>query len=395
MASINSRAGKLIVDFRYEGQRCRETTAFKDTAGNRRKLSVLIERMEAEITLGTFKYEEYFPNSARGKKLSQVAKLRAAAHESVTPLFESFSELWFREREGEWRKSYQKNIRYTLDAYLLPHLGEFKLNEISKAKIMDFRSKLLATTTLTGKKLGNDRINKIMSYARMIITEASERFEFSNPWINIKPLKVPRSDIEPFNLNEIRRFLDGVRSDFQNYYAVRFFTGMRTGEIDGLYWEHVDFKNRQVLVRQAIVDNEIVETKTDGSFREIDMSQIVYDALMAQKRMTYGKSKFVFCSPEGSNLCHRNVTKRIWYPTLEYLGLAKRKPYQTRHTAASLWLAAGENAEWIARQLGHANTQMLFKIYSRYVPNLTRKDGSLFDKVIKNSLSSSHDEQEI
>ena len=94
-------------------------------------------------------------------------------------------------------------------------------------------------------------------------------------------------------------------------------------------------------------------------------------------------------------MCHRNVTKRIWYPTLEYLGLAKRKPYQTRHTAASLWLAAGENAEWIARQLGHANTQMLFKIYSRYVPNLTRKDGSLFDKVIKNSLSSSHDEQEI
>lgn len=395
MASINSRGGKLVIDFRYQGQRCRETTAYKDNAGNRRKLAAILERMEAEITLGTFRYEEYFPNSARGKKLSEIAKLRAAATAIDAPLFENFAELWFREREGEWRTSYKKNIRYTLDAYILPHLGEFKVNEITKGQILEFRSTLLSAKTLTGQKLGNDRINKIMGFARMILAEAADRHDFTNPWINIKPLKVPRSDIEPFTIDEIRRFIDGVRPDFQNYYAVRFFTGMRTGEIDGLYWEHVDFKNRQILIRQAIVDNEIVETKTDGSFREIAMSQIVYDALIVQKRMTFGKSKFVFCSPEGSNLCHRNVTKRVWYPTLERLGLAKRKPYQTRHTAASLWLAAGENAEWIARQLGHANTQMLFKIYSRYVPNLTRKDGSLFDKILEEQLSENYDEQEI
>lgn len=395
MASINSRGGKLVIDFRYQGQRCRETTAYKDNAGNRRKLAAILERMEAEITLGTFRYEEYFPNSARGKKLSEIAKLRAAATAIDAPLFENFAELWFREREGEWRTSYKKNIRYTLDAYILPHLGEFKVNEITKGQILEFRSTLLSAKTLTGQKLGNDRINKIMGFARMILAEAADRHDFTNPWINIKPLKVPRSDIEPFTIDEIRRFIDGVRPDFQNYYAVRFFTGMRTGEIDGLFWEHVDFKNRQILIRQAIVDNEIVETKTDGSFREIAMSQIVYDALIVQKRMTFGKSKFVFCSPEGSNLCHRNVTKRVWYPTLERLGLAKRKPYQTRHTAASLWLAAGENAEWIARQLGHANTQMLFKIYSRYVPNLTRKDGSLFDKILEEQLSENYDEQEI
>lgn len=395
MASINSRGGKLVIDFRYQGQRCRETTAYKDNAGNRRKLAAILERMEAEITLGTFRYEEYFPNSARGKKLSEIAKLRAAATAIDAPLFENFAELWFREREGEWRTSYKKNIRYTLDAYILPHLGEFKVNEITKGQILEFRSTLLSAKTLTGQKLGNDRINKIMGFARMILAEAADRHDFTNPWINIKPLKVPRSDIEPFTIDEIRRFIDGVRPDFQNYYAVRFFTGMRTGEIDGLYWEHVDFKNRQILIRQAIVDNEIVETKTDGSFREIAMCQIVYDALIVQKRMTFGKSKFVFCSPEGSNLCHRNVTKRVWYPTLEHLGLAKRKPYQTRHTAASLWLAAGENAEWIARQLGHANTQMLFKIYSRYVPNLTRKDGSLFDKILEEQLSENYDEQEI
>ena len=46
-----------------------------------------------------------------------------------------------------------------------------------------------------------------------------------------------------------------------------------------------------------------------------------------------------------------------------------------RHSAATLWLASGENPEWIAKQLGHTSTEMLFKTYSRYVPNLTRQDG--------------------
>ena len=57
-----------------------------------------------------------------------------------------------------------------------------------------------------------------------------------------------------------------------------------------------------------------------------------------------------------------------------------------RHTAATLWLAAGENPEWIARQLGHANTEMLFKVYSRYVPNLTRQDGSAMERLLAANL---------
>ena len=53
-----------------------------------------------------------------------------------------------------------------------------------------------------------------------------------------------------------------------------------------------------------------------------------------------------------------------------------------RHTAATLWLASGEAPEWIARQLGHSSTEMLFRVYSRYVPNLTRQDGSAIDRLL-------------
>ena len=67
---------------------------------------------------------------------------------------------------------------------------------------------------------------------------------------------------------------------------------------------------------------------------------------------------------------------------MRHLGLAIRRPYQMRHTAATLWLASGEAPEWIARQLGHSSTEMLFRVYSRYVPNLTRKDGSAMDRLL-------------
>ena len=82
---------------------------------------------------------------------------------------------------------------------------------------------------------------------------------------------------------------------------------------------------------------------------------------------------------------HRNVTKRVWNPTLTLLGLKHRRPYQTRHTTATLWLAAGENPEWIAKQLGHSTTKMLFEVYSRFVPNLTRQDGSAFNTLLSNT----------
>jgi integrase len=102
---------------------------------------------------------------------------------------------------------------------------------------------------------------------------------------------------------------------------------------------------------------------------------------------------FVFCNSQGGSLMHRNVTRRVWHPLLRHLGLRARRPYQTRHTAATLWLAAGESPEWIARQMGHTTSEMLFRTYSRYIPNLTRQDGSAFERLLaSNGISEVSDE---
>jgi len=43
--------------------------------------------------------------------------------------------------------------------------------------------------------------------------------------------------------------------------------------------------------------------------------------------------------------------------------------------------------DWIAKQMGHATTEMLFRVYSRFVPNMTRQDGSVFERMLLQSVT--------
>lgn len=386
MGSVRARKGMLFFDFRYQGTRCREQTLLEDTPANRKKLEAFMAQIDREMAQGTFDYAKYFPDSSRAKAIATDpaggSSVPARRPRGSSPLFSDFAEDWYQESEIAWKISYQETVRGILDRHLIPRFGQEEISRITKGDILKFRS-LLAKVP-NGKKTGlsPDRINHIMTALRQILNDAADRFHFSTPFTGIKPLKVPKTQVDPFTLEEVHQILAGVRADFRDYYMIRFFTAMRTGEIDGLQWKYVDFERRQILIRETLVQGRVETPKTPGSIREIQMAAPVYDALKRQWELTGELSAFVFCNRNGEALNHCNVTKRIWYPTLRYLGLKSRRPYQTRHTMATLWLAAGENPEWIARQMGHMSTEMLFTVYSRFVPNLTRRDGSAFENLL-------------
>ncbi|GAA5172413.1 site-specific integrase [Viridibacterium curvum] len=410
---------KLFLDFRWQGRRCREYTSLDDTLANRKRLEKVLERIEADIKLGAFDYAKYFPGSRMLVKLGgaelEADRMKAgilmpadpnvqpAARQfssqnsamagrevlmAATPTFAVFTEDWRAENAVLWRRTYQQTIKDIVMKHLQPAFREKSVGSISREEILKFRSELAKVKGRKRETLSPRRINAIMNVLGLILKEASDRYKFTCPYYNIKPLKIPKSDVQPFSLDEVRLILQTVREDYRDYFTVRFFTGMRTGEIDGLRWEYVDFSRRLILVRESIVQGVVEEnTKTIESNRDILMSQIVFDALQRQRLRT-GRTRYVFCTRDGTPLDHNNVTKRVWYPLLRHLGLKERRPYQTRHTAATLWLAAGENPEWIARQMGHTSTEMLFKVYSRYVPNLTRRDGSAFERLMAGGLAS-------
>lgn len=380
---VKKETSKLYFDFAYLKKRCKEYTALPDTAANRKKLQKVLERIELEIALGQFEYGKYFPNS---KMLPKIEKAKAQLRPGYTktPLFKDFAETWYQEFLPTWRTATAKGYRAYIDNRLVPAFGEKEVGDITKSDILQFR----ATTAKLGHgKLKAKTINKFIKCLNMILNEAADRFNFTPPHLNIKPLKEEKVHIEPFSLEEVNRILANIREDWRDYVLVRFFTGLRTGEIDGLRWEHVDFKNRQILVRETYSGGRFEYTKNDGSQREVDMSTLVLNALETRYTTFTPRAKDLVFSLRSGNPVHTpNFLRRVWSPLLRRLGIKYRKPYQTRHTAATLWLAAGENPNWIARQMGHSTTNMLFTVYARYVPNLTHQDGSAMDRLLTSSI---------
>jgi integrase len=407
MGSVRTLAsrGTLFLDFRYRGQRCREYTALTDSPANRKRLHKVMDKIEAEIASGIFDYQATFPGSdvppelaAQGPAIA-TQEVQTAQPVSVVPLpalgpvlptFRDFTTTWLAEHQIEWRRSHVKVLVSTLQGHLLPAFGDRPVGSISKADVLAFRNELASKPGRTGEKLGNKRINNVLGVLRRAMADAAERYGFTSPCTNIRPLKVRKSDVQPFSLDQVQFILATVRPDWRDYFTLRFLTGLRTGEAHGLKWKYVDFERRLILIRETFVLGEDEYTKTDSSQRDIQMSQPVYEALKRQQAATASLGEYVFCTREGTPLDNKNFSDRVWYPLLRHLGLALRRPYQMRHTAATLWLASGEAPEWVARQLGHASTQMLFQVYSRYVPNMTRQDGSAIDRLLATRFASTN-----
>lgn len=394
MASVRLRSetSTLFYDFRYQGVRCREQTSLTDVPENRQCMEDLLRRIESAIRSGTFNYADYFPSSkniarfGRKPNVAPIVQPQAVATSTsqlvATPTFRQFSDTWFQQMSPQWRESTREAYRGLLDVYLLPEFGDKPLAEITRDDVLTARAKFAAHRLRNGKQRSAKSVNEAMGLFSTIMAEACMRYPIKNPTARIKRLKEQRVDVFPFKLDEVQLILSKVRADYKNYLTVRFFTGMRTGEVDGLKWQYVDFDAGQILVRETFTKGRVEYTKTDGSQRAIEMSSVVRNALRAQQKLTHSLGEYVFCNRNGAPLDAKNFTNRVWYPLLRYLNLRKRRPYQMRHTCATLWLAAGENPEWIARQLGHSTTEMLFRVYSRFIPNLTRRDGSAFEQLL-------------
>jgi len=381
-------SGKLYFDFRYLGKRCREITALPDTAVNRKMLEAKMKKIDAEILIGQFDYAKYFPTSSFLKQIQlQETRAQRGALGSEIPTFRQMATAWMYEHEVEWRQNYRNTITLLIEKHILPEVGDLPLDAITRDVLVAFRAGRVKYRTPGDLALTSGYVNRIMTVTKAILTEGCIRYDLKSPWERIKKLKEERVHIQPFTLTEVSQMIEDVRSDFRDYLITRFFTGMRTGEINGLRWKHIDFERREILIRETFTQGRVEYTKTDSSQREIAMTQPVFQALQRQYDTTGGKGRdaYVFSSRTGTPIDAKNFNNRIWISMLKDLGLALRRPYETRHTAATLWLASGESPEWVAKQLGHTNTEMLFRVYSRFIPNLTHRDGSAFERLLERS----------
>ena len=111
----------------------------------------------------------------------------------------------------------------------------------------------------------------------------------------------------------------------------------------------------------------------------------MFEPLKAQKRICdHVGGEYFFCSTTGKRVRPSNLRKRVWIPTLEKANFEIREMKQTRHSFATVALSCGENPLWIAKVMGHRNTDMIIKVYSRYIEDGSGSpDGARLDKAFQ------------
>lgn len=304
---------------------------------------------------------------------SEILRGRFSIKPKGGPLFKDFAVQWLEERKAHLKPSSLYDYHCISRRYLLPTFGARPLGKITEGDLEKFVS------CLQGGGLSNKRINNVLIPLKTLFKTAYRRkIISSNPIEFIGVLRVDKPEIRPLDMNEVRLFLEGVDSHFKNYFTVAFFTGLRPSEQIALKWDGIDFTRDKITVTDARVMGIEGPPKTVESRRVIDMIPPVKEALKSQAESTFLKGPYVFVSKEGSIVDVHNLRERVWYPTLKKTGLRRRTMYQTKHTFATLMLSSGENPSWVARMMGHTTTEMLFKRYNKYIPNVTHRDGFAF-----------------
>ncbi|MEO6918566.1 MAG: tyrosine-type recombinase/integrase [Collimonas sp.] len=199
----------------------------------------------------------------------------------------------------------------------------------------------------------------------------------------IEPPK-EEDDIDPFTIDEQATILKSLTGQGRNLIQFAFWTGLRTSEYVALNWTDIDFVRGGVYVSKALTQHaeEPEKPKTAAGKREVKLLPLALEALENQKSFTWLKGDEVFQNPNTDERWDGDqaIRKTLWAHALKRGGVRYRKPYQTRHTYASMMLSAGEHPMWVAKQMGHADWTMIARVYGRWMPDADPNAG---DKAVQ------------
>jgi integrase len=128
-------------------------------------------------------------------------------------------------------------------------------------------------------------------------------------------------------------------------------TALRPAEWLAVHRSDVDRSQGVVVVERTLGPEGVKPyAKTDFSRRRVPLSSRALAALDDLPRRL--DTRLVFPAESGGHLDLDNWRRREWKPALEAAGVAKRRPYDLRHTAISNWLAAGLSVFEVSRYAG-------------------------------------------
>ncbi len=351
----------IEIAFTYRGVRCRERIKHKPTPANLKAASRHREAVLDAIAHGTFDYSVTFPDSPRAILFSLIPG------RAIT--IKDYLDGWLKQTSARLKTSTWKDYRKTVNNHLIPAFGHIRLSELKRTHIKEWAS---------GREASNKRIANLLSPLRVALQEAvDDELIESNPlygW-SYKRRESPKSsdDIDPFTPKEQNAILDKLAGQGRNLIQFAFWTGLRTSELVALEWGDIDWPRGMVRISRAHTQaaGKAETTKTRAGVRDIKLLPLALEALQMQKKhSTLHPSEHVFLNPRTGDpwTGDQPIRRSLWTHALKRAGIRYRRPYQTRHTYASMMLSAGESPLWVAQQMGHSDWTMIARVYGRWIP---------------------------
>lgn len=364
---VELRETSIRIVFSYNGKQVKETLYLDNkplppTPANAKYARRVAAEIRAHVKAGTFNYAEYFPHSPKAQK-TEAGSLG------------DFMDKWY--AQLDLKSSTLTTYRRMKDNFWKPQLGHLA---IDKVKHSDITTALKKGKWASGKTRNNyvSMINSVFALA------VADGLMEKNPCGAIEAAAWQKKKVDPFSLEEadaiLRHIAEKYPEQVRNFYEFQFFTGLRTGEAIGLAWTEVDMRAKTIVVKQAFVTDELTDTKTSRE-RTVQLNSRALAALKRQKAWTYlQETGRVFHDPGTGRpwAYEQNARKRYWEPTIKALGIRYRRPYNTRHTYATVGLMAGVNPAYMAGQLGHG-TDVFFKDYASWISS--KQDMSEMEKI--------------
>ena len=177
-----------------------------------------------------------------------------------------------------------------------------------------------------------------------------------NPVRRVKKARLPRREevraLSPASIEMMRKAV-GVRD--ATLLSVLAYAGVRPGEALGLRWG--DVRERTILIQRSISLGEEADTKTRQHRTVRLLAPLAADLCAWQ--MAAGRpddDQLVFPGKDGqpwTQAAYQSWRRRSFRRATQAAGLAHARPYDLRHSFASLLLHEGRSVIYVARQLGH------------------------------------------
>jgi integrase len=163
-------------------------------------------------------------------------------------------------------------------------------------------------------------------------------------------------------------------------------TGMRRGEVLGLYWNDVDFDKMHISIQRTRISVAYAaiesQPKTAKGRRSVALDSETIEVLRRhrkqglEERITAGSvwsgTDHVFTNELGLPI-HPDAFSKLFERMVAQTRLPRLTLHGLRHTHATLALQDGWNPKIVSERLGHANIAITLDTYSHVTPGLQRE----------------------